>query len=107
MNDKSYLNWRIMSDKAIEKEMGLFIKKHRQQQKKTQAQLSKEAQISRSTLSLLERGETGTLKTYIQLLRVLDKLYALESFQYRQEYSPIALAKMQLGEPKRIRYKKP
>ena len=41
--------------------VGAFIKHHRLDQNKTQDVLANEAGISRSTLRLLERGETVTL----------------------------------------------
>jgi transcriptional regulator with XRE-family HTH domain len=71
------------------------------EQNKTQDVLAKAAGISRSTLSLLERGETVTLATVIQVLRVLDKLYVLEVFSVQQDISPLMLAKMEKDKRKR------
>lgn len=71
------------------------------EQNKTQEVLAKAAGISRSTLSLLERGETVTLATVIQVLRVLDKLYVLEVFSVQQDISPLMLAKMEKDKRKR------
>lgn len=59
------------------------------------------AGISRSTLSLLERGESVTLATVIQVLRVLDKLYVLEVFSVQQDISPLILARMEKAKRKR------
>ncbi len=95
MTGLSYINWRAMSDKALMQQIGEFVKQKRLQQNKTQNQLSHAAGISRSTLSLLERGETVTLSTFIQVLRVLDLLPLLESFRYHAEVSPLALAREQ------------
>jgi len=95
MHDNSYKNWNVMDDVAIEREIGRYIKKLRQDQNKTQDQLAKAANISRSTLSLLERGESGNLKTLIQILRVLGKLELLQIFEYQEQLSPLALAKEQ------------
>ena len=92
-----------MSDEAIEREIGRFVKKHRQQQNRTQAQLAQAANISRSTLSLLERGESGNLKTLIQVLRVLDKLAVLEALRFEEVLSPLALAKAQHRSKERVR----
>jgi transcriptional regulator with XRE-family HTH domain len=103
MNDKSDLDWIALSDEAIEKVVGRYIKKIRQAQRKTQQQLADEANISRSTLSLLERGETGSLKTLIQVLRVLDKLSIFQIFNQKEQPSPLALAKMQHKKINRIR----
>jgi len=90
-----------MSDKALSVHIGLFINHHRMEQNKTQEALAKAAGISRSTLSLLERGETVTLATLIQVLRVLDKLYVMDVFSVQQEISPLMLAKMEKNKRKR------
>lgn len=103
MTDISYNNWKSLSDEAIEQQIGNYVKKVRQQQSKTQAQIAKAANISRSTLSLLERGESGNLKTLIQVLRVLDKLKLMEVFSYKEVLSPLALAKAQHKPKERIR----
>jgi DNA-binding Xre family transcriptional regulator len=50
--------------------------------------LSHEAGISRSTLSLLERGETVTLATLLQVLRVLDQLQMMDAFVVEPRISP-------------------
>ncbi len=90
-----------MSDKALAMHIGAFIKHHRMEQNKTQDVLAKAAGISRSTLSLLERGETVTLATLIQVLRVLDKLYVLDVFSIQHDISPLMLAKMEKEKRKR------
>ena len=101
MTDISYNKWDSMSDKALSMHIGLFIKHHRMEQNKTQEVLAKAAGISRSTLSLLERGETVTLATLIQVLRVLDKLYVMDVFSVSQDISPLMLAKMEKNKRKR------
>lgn len=106
MTDKSYTNWASMSDKALVKHIGVFIKHHRMEHDKTQAILATEAGISRSTLSLLERGETVTLATLIQVLRVLDQLQVVGAYDVQESISPLTLAKLQKEKRKRIRGKK-
>jgi hypothetical protein len=49
----------------------------------------------------LERGETVTLATLIQVLRVLDQLHVMEAFSILQTISPLALAKMEKNKRKR------
>jgi transcriptional regulator with XRE-family HTH domain len=107
MHDISYKNYHSMSDQALTAQIGSFIKHHRLAQNKTQATLSHEAGISRSTLSLLERGETTTLATLIQVLRVLDQLQIMENFEVVQEISPIALAKEERSKRQRASKTKP
>lgn len=101
MNDKSYHNWTSMSDKALAEHIGRFVREKRMELNKTQDALSHAAGISRSTLSLLEKGETVTLATLLQVLRVLDQLHILDVFTVQPTVSPIQLAKMELKKRKR------
>lgn len=89
-----------MSDDALAKQIGAFIKHKRLEQNKTQDMISS-ADINRSTLSLLERGEAFTLPTLIQVLRVLDPLHVLEVFEIKQRISPLAIAKAEKEKRKR------
>jgi len=103
MNDKSYSNWYAMSDRMLNETIGSFVKHHRLQQNKSQLEVANAANISRSTLSLLERGETVTIATLIQVLRVLQLLYVMESFRIQKKVSPIALAKLEQAQRQRAR----
>lgn len=106
MSDKSYRNWYSMSDMALAGHIGAFVKHHRLEQNKTQETLALEAGISRSTLSLLERGEAVTLASLIQVLRALDQLQIMEGFVVQETISPLALAKIEQEKRKRARGKK-
>lgn len=106
MAENSYNNWYAMSDKAIIKQIGEFVKHNRLQKNKSQAQVAEAAGISRSTLSLIERGETVTLLSLIQVLRVLELLHVLEAFKVETLVSPILLAKLEQKKPQRVRTKK-
>ena len=103
MNDKSYSQFISMSDKALAKQIGTFVRHHRLEQNKTQDELAAAAGMSRSTLSLLERGETVTVTTLIQILRVLDQLHILSIFEIKESVSPLALAKLQKEKRQRAR----
>jgi transcriptional regulator with XRE-family HTH domain len=105
MTDKSYNNWSSMSDKALAAHIGRFVKEKRMEMNKTQDVLAHAAGISRSTLSLLEKGETVTLATLLQVLRVLDQLHVLDVFSVQPIVSPIQLAKMEMKKRKRARGK--
>lgn len=105
MTDISFKEWAALSDKALTKYIGTFVRHHRMEQNKTQDQLATAAGISRSTLSLLERGETVTVTTLIQVLRVLDQLSVLHAFEVRETISPLALAKLQKEKRQRARSK--
>lgn len=94
-----------MSDKVLAENIGTFVRYHRMEQNKTQDEIAAAAGISRSTLSLLERGETVTVSTLIQVLRVLDQLAVMNSFEVRETLSPLALAKLQKEKRQRARSK--
>jgi transcriptional regulator with XRE-family HTH domain len=107
MTDIPYKNWNAMNDKAIAEFIGAFIKHHRVGQNKTQETVAQAAGISRSTLSLLERGETVTLATLIQVLRVLGQLHVMEAFWVQTSVSPMVMAKLEKYKRKRASGKKP
>lgn len=106
MNDKSYTRWDSMSDNALSEQIGHFIKHYRLQQNKTQEEVATKAGMSRSTLSLLERGETVTVASLIQVLRVLDLLHVMDSFKILATISPIAIAKKEKEKRQRARNNK-
>ena len=107
MTELSYkTNWNSMSDQAISDTIGAFVRHHRLSQNKSQNEVAKAANVSRSTLSLLERGETVTLATFLQVLRVLDLLYIMDSFKVNEQISPIELAKLDREKRKRATAKK-
>ena len=106
MSENSYINWELLNDEAIGTKIGVFLKRIRHQQGKTQQEVAKQADISRSTLSLLEAGESGSLKTLIKVLRVLQKLSAFKNFEFIEQFSPLALAEAQHPPIKRVRQKK-
>lgn len=100
MNDLSYNNWTSNTDKMLQQHLGRFVQWHRLQQNKSQDDVAHRAGISRSTLSLLERGETVRLDSFIQVLRVLDLLFVMDTFSVQDQISPIAYAKLKQNERK-------
>jgi transcriptional regulator with XRE-family HTH domain len=105
MTDISFNEWASKSDKALAEYIGAFVRHHRLELNKTQDEMATAAGISRSTLSLLERGETVTVTTLIQVLRVLDQLSVMRGFEVRETISPLALAKLQKEKRQRARSK--
>lgn len=95
-----------MSDQALNKMLGAFVKQHRLNQNKSQEEVAEAAAISRSTLSLLERGKAVTTTTLIQVLRVLDLLYVMDTFQTKTQISPLKLAKLEREKRMRASAKK-
>lgn len=100
MNDQSYTKWDAMSDKSLTEAIGRFIQSHRLNQNKSQDQVATDAGISRSTLSLLERGEKYRIDSLIQVLRVLNLLYIMDIFKVQEQISPLEYAKMKKQERK-------
>lgn len=103
MNDESYINWYSMSDNFLVETIGHFVRHHRLKKNLSQDIVAQRANISRSTLSLLERGETVTVPTLIQVLRILDLLFVMDAFKIQKQVSPIALAKQRKEERERAR----
>ncbi|MFM7357310.1 MAG: helix-turn-helix domain-containing protein [Sediminibacterium sp.] len=101
MTEKTYIQWNSMGDKALAEHIVRFGREKRMEVNKTQATLAHAAGISRSTLSLLEKGETVTLATLLQVLRVLDQLHVLDVFTVQPFISPIQLAKLEQKKRKR------
>lgn len=81
-----------LSDTALQRTIGSFIKNRRINLQLTQEETAAKAAISRSTLSLAERGESTTLSNLLKILRVLDALYVLEYFRETTPLSPLKLA---------------
>ena len=99
------IDWVQMSDVAIVKQIGSYIKQMRLQQNKTQAQLADMAGLNRWTISKIENGESITLTSFIQILRALDSLFILNAFEVPDEISPLEYAKLKKHKKKRVRNK--
>lgn len=100
-----YKNWNAMSDQALAAFIGQFIRSKRIEQNITQAQLAKDAGISRSTLVLLEKGETASLGSLLQVLRMLNQLHVLAAFEMTPVISPLLMAKEEMKKRQRVRPK--
>jgi len=94
-----------MTDVAIVRQIGNYIKHLRLQQNKTQAQLADMAGLNRWTISQIENGESVTLNSFIQILRALDSLFLLNSFEIPDEISPLEYAKLKKYKKERVRNK--
>ncbi|MFC4261306.1 helix-turn-helix domain-containing protein [Ferruginibacter yonginensis] len=92
------------SDTALMQQIGLFVQQVRIQQQQTQATIAQAAGVNRSTLVKLENGGGANLLSFIQILRALHQLHVLSNFtQTEPIISPIAMAKLQLKQRKRVR----
>lgn len=103
MNDLSYSIWTSMSDLALLQTIGKFIQHHRLQQNRSQQEVAQAADISRSTLSLLERGDNIAMANLLKVLRVLDLLHVMDVFRVSQEISPVEYARLQKNKKQRAR----
>lgn len=102
MSDKyNKKDWYSMSDSAIIRELGTFIKETRLKKNYTQGDLAEKAGVHRVTLSEFEHGLRGSLTTFIQLLRALNELEALDVFLLLTEISPLEMAKLEAKKRKR------
>lgn len=97
MLEKSYnKNWFSLSDQAIIRELGVFIKEARLKLNYTQNDLAEKAGVHRVTISEFEHGVRSiSLITFIELLRALDMLDLLDIFKARTVISPLQMAKLE------------
>ena len=96
-----------MSDTALIQSIAAYVKHKRLEQNRTQGEVADSAGISRSTLSLLERGETVSLITLLQVLRVLDLLHIMDAFKIQEQISPLVMAKLEQKKRRRAGKNKP
>jgi transcriptional regulator with XRE-family HTH domain len=101
--EKDSIDWYSMSDKGVLNLIGQFIQETRLQQNKTQQQVAESAGINRSTVGQIEKGNGGTLLSLLQILRVLEQLPVLQSFETEQKISPLQLAKLEQQKRQRAR----
>lgn len=101
------MNWHTLSDKAIIRELGNRIKVTRLQGNLTQAQLAEKAGVHRTTVGLIERGQSTSIISYIQILRALEGLDVLDDFlKINQGPSPMQVLEEQAVYRKRASGKK-
>jgi len=94
------MDFYVLSDKAIESELGARLKALRLKNNMSQKELAEAATLSLNAIKSLESGR-GKLATLIAVLRELGALEQLNSFIPQDTISPIELAKMQGRERKR------
>lgn len=94
----------MLSDDAVLQELGERLAHRRKLVQLTQAELAREAGVSRSTVERLEAGHSVQLTNLIRVLRQLELLSNLEAVLPPAEPSPMELLKR--GKP-RQRVRKP
>ena len=98
---------QILSDQAIEKEIGQRIKALRLRKNISQQALATSACTHRNVIGSLENGKGSTLGTLIAVLRELGALGELKSFIPEIEISPIEILKTEGKQRKRATGRKP
>jgi transcriptional regulator with XRE-family HTH domain len=101
MMNKANNSILTLSDNAILAMIGNFLKEQRIQQNKTQEEIAQSAGIDRTTLLKMENGSASNMLSFIQVLRALGQLELLQNFEFKEQISPLLLAKMQQYKRKR------
>ena len=83
-----------MSDKAILSQLGAQLKQMRLNKNITQLQMSNIAGLSRSAISAMENDGNGSMISFVQALRALEKLEILNNFITEAPVSPVQIAKL-------------
>ena len=90
-----------MTDEAVLAELGDRLSRLRLQRNLTQAQLAREAGVSKRTLIRLESGESIQVTNLIRVVRVLGLLGNLDAFVPPSLSSPIAQLRSRKKERRR------
>ena len=92
---------RDMTDAAVLAELGGRLARLRLKRNLTQAQLAREAGVSKRTLIRLERGESSQVTNLIRVVRVLGLLGNLDAFVPPPVPSPIEQLRSRARERRR------
>ncbi|MGE4426878.1 MAG: helix-turn-helix transcriptional regulator [Solirubrobacteraceae bacterium] len=93
-----------LSDDAIVVELGRRIALHRVGRNLTQSELADRAGVARSTVQRIERGDSIQLSSLVKLLRVVDRLDALDVALEAELRSPVAELRRQRARRRRVRH---
>ena len=82
------------SDLVILQNFGIQLKQMRLNRNLTQTELSELSGLSRSAISDFENKGTGSMSSFVMVLRALEKLEILNYFISEASVSPIQIAKL-------------
>lgn len=83
------------SDEAVLRELGARLRRHRLQRDLTQAQLAREAGVSKSTVERMEAGASTQLSSFVRLFRALELLENFDALL--PEPLPSPMERLELG----------
>jgi transcriptional regulator with XRE-family HTH domain len=83
-----------MSNKAILQTLGKQIRQMRLNKNLTQTELGKSAGLSRSAISTMENKGLGSMNSFVQIIRTLEKIEILNHFITEAPVSPRQIAKL-------------
>ena len=95
------MNFEAMSERAVLAELGLRVQARRLNADLSQAEVARQAGVSRRSLQNLESGRVCTLSLLIRVLRTLGQLQQLDALLPTTGPSPIQLAKLKGRERQR------
>ena len=93
--------WYEQNDHSIFQLLGNHLQQTRLSQNKTQQEIAALAGINRMTVVQMERGDGGSLNSWVKILRVLGQLELLKIFEIKAGLSPLQLAKLESKKRKR------
>ena len=88
------MDFQAMNDKAILEELGCRIQRRRLAMNISQADLTRNAGISRKVIQNIESGQGATLKGFVRILRALGLTAELGLLFPESGPSPLELAKL-------------
>lgn len=84
--------------------LGEQVRRARQNERLSQADLARKANVNRNSISSLERGEGSSLATLIRVVRALNRTDWLDALEPESGPSPLALLQeQQARQVKRVR----
>ena len=97
----------LLTDEAVLRELGARLARQRLDLGLTQAEVAERAGVSKRTLERLENGGASQLVSFIRILRVLERISALEFVLPDTEPAPMALLRGGGNPPQRARRRQP
>ena len=82
------MNWQLLLENELLAEFGKYIRLFRKNAGMSQAQLAERVGVSRVNISEIERGSNTTISTFLRILKVFNKLDALEEMLQVPNISP-------------------